>query len=623
MKKTINTLLVASAIFLSGELLAASTVLNISTGYNNTTSSSILTGTDPEWQLMYNGTGTPITPYVANNSGGLGHVAIYPDPSPHSGLSTQGNHVWRYTFQNPYCLISPEPGDVALYIYFASGDDAIVGFNVNSTFTHNFSTQPSFTAPFNNPLSPMVITMPASALQVGTNYIDFIVYNYNYPDGGQTPHWLDLEASLIYHHNPTQAMVPSFYAPSSICLGSSLLLNGTTSTGNYATNYWEMYECTSTGTIFGPVIWNTAPSLGSPGYANIPAGTFTTCDKYYKIFLHGSNTTAPSPCQTSASTFKMIYIACPPSVNAGADQTICAGSCVTLNASGPKKGHTYNWYLSGDEPTHIGSGSSIVLCPTQTTTYCVTVTNNLSGCTATDCITINVQNPDPYFAATATPVGSYATISATPTVAPLYQFEWIIEELDGGLNTVWTVYGSSMNTCWANTGTETFDGFNGLVSTTTIPPATDPVFCNPNPGKFKQGTYYRITRGVWSHHCPYNSWSVVVGPGRSGEFTIEEDKNAPDPARLEGTYAAKLKKRLAIYPNPTSGSLILNYKLTDGTHGVVKITDITGRILQTVLLLEGSMEQQIDLSNFVDGTYLVNFYNEDALIETQKVIVNK
>jgi subtilisin-like proprotein convertase family protein len=72
-----------------------------------------------------------------------------------------------------------------------------------------------------------------------------------------------------------------------------------------------------------------------------------------------------------------VTILTPPSPNLGNDTTICAGSPITLTASG---GGTYLW----------GTGettASITVTPVSTTVYSVTVTN---GCTGTDNITVNL-----------------------------------------------------------------------------------------------------------------------------------------------------------------------------------------------------------------------------------------
>ena len=80
---------------------------------------------------------------------------------------------------------------------------------------------------------------------------------------------------------------------------------------------------------------------------------------------------------------------------AGPDQTVCSGSNVTLQASGPV-GATYKWYKGTTATgTSIGSGATLVLNPppTVTTTYTVEIAGGSSSCTPfTDNVLINVEN---------------------------------------------------------------------------------------------------------------------------------------------------------------------------------------------------------------------------------------
>ena len=75
----------------------------------------------------------------------------------------------------------------------------------------------------------------------------------------------------------------------------------------------------------------------------------------------------------------------PPTINAGADVTICAGESVTLTGSGAGTGGSYSW--TG------GVSNGVSFTPTATTTYTVTGTD-ANGCSATDQVTVTV-NPLP------------------------------------------------------------------------------------------------------------------------------------------------------------------------------------------------------------------------------------
>ena len=73
-----------------------------------------------------------------------------------------------------------------------------------------------------------------------------------------------------------------------------------------------------------------------------------------------------------------------PTIDAGADQSICTGDQTTITATG---GNTYNW------DNGLGAGAAHNVSPVSTTTYMVTGTD-LNGCENTDQLTVTV-NPIP------------------------------------------------------------------------------------------------------------------------------------------------------------------------------------------------------------------------------------
>lgn len=74
-----------------------------------------------------------------------------------------------------------------------------------------------------------------------------------------------------------------------------------------------------------------------------------------------------------------------PSIDAGADVTICAGTDVTLTATiGSPNPGTISW--------DNGVVQNIPFTPSATTTYTATVTETGSGCTATDQVTVTVED---------------------------------------------------------------------------------------------------------------------------------------------------------------------------------------------------------------------------------------
>jgi hypothetical protein len=85
-------------------------------------------------------------------------------------------------------------------------------------------------------------------------------------------------------------------------------------------------------------------------------------------------------CTSSTRTLVTATVNALPSVDAGVDQTLCAGTSVTLTGAGTD---TYSW--------NNGVSNSVSFIPTSTTTYTVTGTNTTTGCTNTDQVSVTVN----------------------------------------------------------------------------------------------------------------------------------------------------------------------------------------------------------------------------------------
>jgi hypothetical protein len=202
---------------------------------------------------------------------------------------------------------------------------------------------------------------------------------------------------------------------------------------------------------------------------------------------------------------------------------------------------------------------------------------------------------------------SYAQITATPvqtTGLPSgVQYLWKVEEMSG-TTPVWTVSNPS---CWWNFPAVISNNFNGLFGLTQFFNTS----CPSTPGQFKYFTPYRITRGVWSEHCPYyeKTYTVSCGTAPTREYTI----HPPADASVE-------KNDLKIYPNPTSGQLSIEYVIQ--RNGKINITDVTGKILISLNVSSAETRKNIDLSAYTNGIYFVHLYADDQLFKTEKVVIS-
>jgi gliding motility-associated-like protein len=145
--------------------------------------------------------------------------------------------------------------------------------------------------------------------------------------------------------------------PGSVCEGSSINL---TSSGGSTYN-WS-----------GPGIFTSGsqnPIISSATPAN--SGTYTV-------------TASNGGCADTAQVNVLVNPT--PVVYAGADEIIFSGNAVNLNAAG---GTSYSWTPSTG--LSCSNCPDPVASPTETTTYCVTSSNN--GCSASDCMTVLVKIP--------------------------------------------------------------------------------------------------------------------------------------------------------------------------------------------------------------------------------------
>ncbi|MFN4952065.1 MAG: LamG-like jellyroll fold domain-containing protein, partial [Flavobacteriales bacterium] len=98
-----------------------------------------------------------------------------------------------------------------------------------------------------------------------------------------------------------------------------------------------------------------------------------------------------------------------PTVNAGQDQTVCAGQSVTLNATGA---NTYVW--------NNGAIQGVAFTPSSTQTYTVQGTNTVNGCTSTDQVIVTLNALPTVSAGTNQTVCAGTAVTLTGTGASSY-----------------------------------------------------------------------------------------------------------------------------------------------------------------------------------------------------------
>ena len=142
----------------------------------------------------------------------------------------------------------------------------------------------------------------------------------------------------------------------SVCLGSTITLNATSSAGNYA--------------------WLPATGLSSATIAN-PVATIATTTTF--------TVTSTNSCGSQSDAVK-VTVNPVPTANAGPDRTICIGNSTTLMGSGT--GTSYSWSPTTglDNPTIAAP----LATPSASTNYTITVTD-ANNCKKTDLVIVTVN----------------------------------------------------------------------------------------------------------------------------------------------------------------------------------------------------------------------------------------
>ena len=79
-----------------------------------------------------------------------------------------------------------------------------------------------------------------------------------------------------------------------------------------------------------------------------------------------------------------------------------------------------------------------------------------------------------------------------------------------------------------------------------------------------------------------------------------------------------INNNISIYPNPTSG--LLNVLVSENS--TVQLMDVTGKEVLLQTTLNAYEKQEMNVSNFANGVYMMKIFNNNS-ITVKKVVLNK
>jgi hypothetical protein len=360
---------------------------------------------------------------------------------------------------------------------------------------------------------------------------------------------------------------------------------------------------TSQSTVGLTPIALQAGSAMSPVYKSV-SNTFTvSAPAFYYVAVRatsGTGSAAYLSWDDLSITIPCTSVHNPISVSMTANSTtVCEGAIINLSATGAD---TYTWSTGANS-------QSINEIAVFTTNYSVQGTNTLTGCQDGASITVKVD-PAPVISSMAYPPVVCAGNPVTLMASGASTYQWNT----GSTGAVITAM-PTFNTTYAVVGTAT----NGCSATTTVAVTVNSlpsVVAMASPQSICRNENITLTGGGAVTYKWTSSSSAVVlsgspitfAPSNSSMFTVTgtDANGCENTANISvaveectGINALSVKDGLSVYPNPTSGHLMVEFNSEEG--GSVKLADVSGRIIMQDQTGENQMA--LNLENYASGIY--------------------
>lgn len=200
--------------------------------------------------------------------------------------------------------------------------------------------------------------------------------------------------------------------------GATYRITGSKRSMHTADLYVTVKCDTNGGTDFAAAEQTVSARSIADGWTTF-SGDVTATGTSMTVFLDAETASAQTSHVGAFDCISMSFLCMPPAVPTGVaanPATIFSGQSSTLTAT-PPSGCVIDWYKGSCGGTFVGTGSSLVVTPTATTTYYARARNTSTGCYSATC-------------ASATVTLSARTVTITPS--NMSEYGWQMATSNGG-----------------------------------------------------------------------------------------------------------------------------------------------------------------------------------------------
>jgi hypothetical protein len=277
-------------------------------------------------------------------------------------------------------------------------------------------------------------------------------------------------------------------------------------------------------------------------------------------------------------------------VNSGA---ICSGQTFTMNPNGA---NTYTY----------SSGSSVV-SPSVQTSYTVTGTNTLTGCSKNAVSTVSV-NSLPVITVNSGAICEGQSFTITPSGASTFTIQGGNSVVSPTTNTTYTVTGTSSNGCESNTFATSNVTVNAL-PIVTLDPLSSPLCVNspsvalngsPSGGSYigtgVSGSTFNPSVGAGTYTINYNYTDANTCSASASQTVVVNLCTGIEDNTSKNNI-------ISVYPNPAKNILTIDFSNSKNTISHVSIINTLGaQVLNAEITEEKTI---INLNNLSNGLYFL------------------